>query len=103
MFAGASAHRRGLALADEDNHLRAITHWTTEGRVRPRPIEGGETATILEANTIGDERSDAVGRTWNFRDASAPRPSTALVISMGLLDRFIAVASREQPLLLHNS
>ena len=46
---------------------------------------------MFEANTIGDERSDAVSRTWNFCDASAPRSSTALVISAGLLDRFVAV------------
>ena len=105
IFAGASAHRRGLALDDEDKHVSADHPLDDKRRTlsTDRLIEGSETATMFEANTIGDERSDAVSRTWNFRDASAPRSSTALVISAGLLDRFVAVASRERPLLLHGS
>src|SRR5262245_1631198 len=42
-----------------------------------------------------DETSNAVSRTRNFRDASAPRSPTAFVISAGLLDRVSSLPPRE--------
>jgi hypothetical protein len=75
-----------------------IPHWTTaKDASSDRPIQGGETATMFEPNTMRDETSDAVSRTPNFGDASAPRSSTALVISAGLLDlNVVGVTPRDR-------
>ena len=55
-----------------------------DGKVTAHP---DKTRIGMDRNTMKDETSDAVSRTRNFCDASAPRSSTALVISAGLLDR----------------
>lgn len=55
----------------------------------------GETAAMFESNKLRDDTSDVVSRTWNFRDASAPRSSTVLVISAGLVDRVSSPSPRE--------
>jgi hypothetical protein len=50
-------------------------------------LEGSKTATMFEPKMMRNETSNAVDRTPNFRDASAPSSSPALVISAALLDR----------------
>ena len=50
---------------------------------------------MLEPNMLRDDTSDVVSGTWNFRDASAPRSSTVLVISAGLVDRVSPLSPHE--------
>src|SRR5206468_3709125 len=61
------AHRRSLTLADKDEHVSADHRLDdSEGRSSDRPIEGSETATMFEPNSMRDETSDAVSRNPEF-------------------------------------
>src|SRR5690348_14705207 len=81
-----------------------ITHWrSAKDASSDRSIEGSETATMFEPNTMRDETSDIVSRTRHLRDASAPRSSIALVIQRAFLIVLVAVTSRERRWLRHGS
>jgi hypothetical protein len=67
IFAGASACIG--AVSRSLITLALITHWTSAKHApSDRPIEGSETAIMLESNLMRDETSDAVSRTRNFGD-----------------------------------
>ena len=50
---------------------------------------------MLEPNMLRDDTSYVVSGAWNFPDASAPRSSTVLVISIRLVDRVSSLSPRE--------